>query len=513
MIPYNEKHLKNDKKNIKIIIDNKENTPLPYQLWAYNNFIKYEEMYISKDFINIFNNYNYNYKILPDKYKQINFFIKKKNNNIIFTNIDNNKYIYREKPDGLKIIINGKEEDPRDYQIYAYYDFIKYTKKYSTKKLDNMITIPTEYIKNNNHIKFTIKKENEKILFIKDNEITYYFIETYKKKEPILIENTIILETNNNLINFNNAILLYSIYKKDKNVSFPKWILDYFNWNKFKFNETIVLYDNDSIFEDVKNMVKYRHPINIGMDTNYYYDDEKLLNIFNYKESYYMKSTLDNLKPNIAIYCHASVKINDTFYYVHIINLVGYAFDIHIQPDFIYYENKKKNGTLTDNNIKNDLILRYRKIWLKACIIAKKLNLNKIVIYNVGGGAFTNLLSYFGIGNFTEEIFINSFYNNNIHSDIITPKQFCLKYNINIDIGFDINTGLTLQNKLIPNYITQNNINTTLYVNAWDPHSILGNGNESDNTLDGYWGRCSNISVLGWEFTNNKIKYNKIEYK
>jgi hypothetical protein len=29
------------------------------------------------------------------------------------------------------------------------------------------------------------------------------FIETYKKKEPILIENTIILETNNNLINFN----------------------------------------------------------------------------------------------------------------------------------------------------------------------------------------------------------------------------------------------------------------------------------------------------------------------
>jgi hypothetical protein len=34
---------------------------------------------------------------------------------------------------------------------------------------------------------------------------------------------------------------------------------------------------------------------------------------------------------------------------------------------------------------------------------------NKIVIYNVGGGAFTNLLSYFGIDNFTEEIFINSF--------------------------------------------------------------------------------------------------------
>ena len=47
----------------------------------------------------------------------------------------------------------------------------------------------------------------------------------------------------------------------------------------------------------------------------------------------------------------------------------------------------------------------------------------------------------------------------------------------------------------------------TLYVNAWDPWSLIGNGNERDRSLDGYWGRNSNMAVLGWHITNPYMEF------
>jgi len=50
----------------------------------------------------------------------------------------------------------------------------------------------------------------------------------------------------------------------------------------------------------------------------------------------------------------------------------------------------------------------------------------------------------------------------------------------------------------------------TLYVNAWDPWSMIGNGNDRDGSLDGHWGRRSNMAVLGWSPTNPSIKYRAV---
>ena len=36
----------------------------------------------------------------------------------------------------------------------------------------------------------------------------------------------------------------------------------------------------------------------------------------------------------------------------------------------------------------------------------------------------------------------------------------------------------------------------TLFINAWDPWSVVGNGNASDNSLDGYVGRSSNVGIF-----------------
>ena len=60
---------------------------------------------------------------------------------------------------------------------------------------------------------------------------------------------------------------------------------------------------------------------------------------------------------------------------------------------------------------------------------------------------------------------------------------------------------------------SQPNLNTFLFINAWDPHSILGHGNFDDDSLDGNFGRRTPISLLGWPATNPHISYHKINFK
>ena len=47
----------------------------------------------------------------------------------------------------------------------------------------------------------------------------------------------------------------------------------------------------------------------------------------------------------------------------------------------------------------------------------------------------------------------------------------------------------------------------TLFINAWDPHSVEGNGNEADPSLDGRIGRITNIAVNGTPMTNPHMQY------
>ena len=49
-----------------------------------------------------------------------------------------------------------------------------------------------------------------------------------------------------------------------------------------------------------------------------------------------------------------------------------------------------------------------------------------------------------------------------------------------------------------------------LYVNEWDPWSIVGNGNAGDNSLDGFWGRSA-MSVLCWPQTTPHIKIKPLQ--
>ena len=46
-----------------------------------------------------------------------------------------------------------------------------------------------------------------------------------------------------------------------------------------------------------------------------------------------------------------------------------------------------------------------------------------------------------------------------------------------------------------------------VFINAWDPWSALGNGNFGDRSADGWWGRSTAISLLGWPMSNPKMRF------
>jgi len=50
----------------------------------------------------------------------------------------------------------------------------------------------------------------------------------------------------------------------------------------------------------------------------------------------------------------------------------------------------------------------------------------------------------------------------------------------------------------------------SMFVNAWDPHSIVGNGNAGDHSLDGFMGRCTEMAALSFPGTNTQIQYKQL---
>lgn len=288
---------------------------------------------------------------------------------------------------------------------------------------------------------------------------------------------------NENITPLDKAKKIYDIYVPTYN--FPSWVLDPNLWNTFEFDETIVYYDNEENLQDVKTMVREREPCNIGMKRIYFKDSLK--KEFGWEYGAYRNSTVDKLMPNIAIYCYATVLLKTGYKKIHVINLTGYAFDHFTQPDYQYFKSKSPEH----------LIEKYNKMWRKAFIAAANLKkmgkIKNIQIFNVGGGAFAPP----DYDNFIETIFEPAF---------LPLIPYFKNAGIKV-LGYDMEEK-EFNGGYIPQILsTDTDMEHTLYVNAWDPWSMIGNGNDRDNSLDGNWGRCSNMAVLGWSETNPFIKY------
>lgn len=267
--------------------------------------------------------------------------------------------------------------------------------------------------------------------------------------------------------------------------AFPDWTVSPQEWTAHRFAATRVYYAKADSLHDVRRMITEREPCNITMKR--LYNETVMEDIFGWKRGAYQQSTSDQLMPNIAIYCHATVQRPYGPILVHVINLAGYAFDTPEQPDYKYFITKPTG----------ELVKKYHEMWQKALAAAKDLaaeKINKIRIFNVGGGAFAGPF----YKNFIKTIFEPAF--------LPLEDEFA-KAGIRV-VGYD-RTTKSFDDVFIPDVLddVEEDVEHTLYVNAWDPWSLIGNGNERDNSLDGHWGRCSNMAVLGWHVTNPYMTY------
>jgi hypothetical protein len=263
--------------------------------------------------------------------------------------------------------------------------------------------------------------------------------------------------------------------------AFPAWVIDKNEWSTFKFADTQVFYHKEDSLDTIKKLLKEREPCNIALNRNY--NMLMLKSLFGWDTGAYNADS-----PNFAVYCNATVKLGGHTKLINVLNLIGFALDSPYQPDYMRYGNNKRA-----------LIDAYSGMWCLAFAAAAKLKadgkIDKIKIYCVGGGAFAGPYGRF---QFITDIFEPAF---------LPLVPLFEQAGVTIE-GYDFDRKM-FNGGMIPEVLTLPTEDTvrTLYVNAWDPWSLIGNGNEYDRSLDGQWGRISNMSVLGWLPTNPHMRF------
>ena len=285
----------------------------------------------------------------------------------------------------------------------------------------------------------------------------------------------------------------------------PVWALDKFNPEDARMKSVQVYTTAHRDDPALLQCLVEREPVNIAM--NQYYKDPS--------DSGYMKWYKEHktLGPNLAVYAHCEMSKSQnrlkTPIMVHVMNSIAFGFDSTEQPDYDYYMrnyNAKKERELLE--AMTDVI---RLIF--TCAVDHKLS--KICLSYIGGGFFKEkfkprkdciyktYLDFFmeaferancvlvDAGVVLDEVSV-------MRDDSVYMRIYDLIENNKVNIA---NTNLVGD---IPDILDE----TALFVNAWDPHSVVGNGNAQDKSLDGYFGRLSDLALLCTPLTNPNVLHN-----
>lgn len=287
---------------------------------------------------------------------------------------------------------------------------------------------------------------------------------------------------------YENAKLIHGIY--DIGYEFPGWTLLPEFWEEHEFDKTRVYYHSEDSLEEVRRLMTERVPCFRG-----FYDAGKMLAAFPWKEPAYTLSTRDRLMPNISVYCRATVSTKLGFRRTHVLNLIGYELQ---EPDTLdasfFYKEASAEKRLAN------IVAAYRRMWelaLGAVADLKREGLadfNQMRVMNIGGAAFAG--EYYD--RFVPDIFEPAF--------LPLVDEF-EKLGVRVR-GYD-RKRQRFVGGLIPACLDleEEDVEGTLYLNAWDPFTLIGNGNAGDASLDGAWGECSNMAVLGWLPSNPAMKF------
>ena len=329
----------------------------------------------------------------------------------------------------------------------------------------------------------------------------------------------------------------------------PLWVLENSKEILSKYGkDTKVYITGDLIEEDKKDLplcpieqLIYRQAVNIGMVTI----DPIYPKI---KGSYYTEyfNIYETTPVNLAVYCKSDVKLRNVRVKVdkegiNMISCIGYGFDSENQPDYKVLMNiktKLESRNMNEIQVKNEIINIYKKkyfeIFNSIYLCALQHNLIDLYITKIGAGFFAGFFSHVYNINLYNDIWIPVFleclelFKKN-HSDkfrkiyILNGDEGCIGLNkdklITKGIKFKVGEGInkTFFYPHILNLIKDDDLKVSLFVNAWDPHSVFGNGNTGDPSVDGYFGRSSAGSILtlpqiNVNMYNNVYKLNTGKY-
>ena len=243
----------------------------------------------------------------------------------------------------------------------------------------------------------------------------------------------------------------------------------------------VVFYPRGENVRTIKRLARQRVPCNIsGHD---HFDVNLMQETFGWSKGFYQTfyDKTNTLAPNIAIACTTKIWLPPDPCHmreVRVVNLIGYAFDCREQADYRHFWSHPE-----------ELMERMKIMWRSMFAAAKHFNVEHILCAKVGGGAFARYLPH------------------------IYPDGYDLLFSQSLDavrcepgnnvfdlaplghvpgIAFKIDTEV---------------LSKTLFVNAWDMLSIVGNGNEGDASLDGCFGRSTAMGLLCWPVTNPHLTY------
>lgn len=290
----------------------------------------------------------------------------------------------------------------------------------------------------------------------------------------------------------------------------PKWI-GYVDFQQIIWrykSQTKVYYPDGANLLEVKELATRREPTNLG--GNKLYNREQLLVNYGYTENPYKIGS-----PNIAIFCRTPVITcrvikPSNIKYVNILSAIAPALDTLDQPDYRYLE---KENSYSKRNYKYACMLATAFKHIRCCFIEG--GYKRLIMTGLGMGNFKFYAEDLGINaehiyreclfrglgdlfksgpcemwlNYTHTVVLHG------HIPVENRKQIILK-------ALDIQT-------LLDN-LSQRELDDSLIINAWDPFSIVGNGNANDSSLDGYIGRISAVSILCWPLTNPDIQWKSV---
>eukprot|EP01065_Artemidia_motanka_P049926 TRINITY_DN8417_c6_g1_i1.p1 TRINITY_DN8417_c6_g1~~TRINITY_DN8417_c6_g1_i1.p1 ORF type:complete len:447 (+),score=154.42 TRINITY_DN8417_c6_g1_i1:50-1342(+) len=322
----------------------------------------------------------------------------------------------------------------------------------------------------------------------------------------------------------------------DPGYCFPSWIrarhpgkpLESYAWRASR-----IYYNSGSTVADVMEVVTKREPVNIQMRGHYRVDKLRRLG---WDRSGYtsLYERTKRLPPQVAVYCYTPIcrtasagEIPDesesstpdrSF---HILNVIAPGFDSVQQPDYDYFFGESE--CITDERLEAMQVF-FERVFGFILRCAAEHSLKTVLIPLFGCNNFGRMYrSRRGSGGLQlfADAFLPALRRTLLHygrggmfgkrglsevsvfgTPMDTPQLSALT-------GLIDSVSQTLGNPLRPSRIcglfpedSVMNEEHTLIVSAWDPHSIAGNGNKRDNSLDGFVGRHSAVGVLCWPLAN-----------